>query len=389
MPSHSRENSSHRERSPEDKENVKKKLSITAEEDGSEENANADARLRPRYGSDEQRVSAPPHCIITPATEKFNADTRQRSRPGSDEKHASAPTPYCIITPATEQGTHTPAESALLNNPLYHHIRQSVINDIVEHLRESQHSSYPPALPRFVEHPCSSLATDIGLPGVALDPYSRAYVSDPNFYSGSRRVRRSHYSGQQRLDPSDYMSRESLAGMSSSRSVNRIQPMSPKIHGREPNLIAITETIVPERAGENRTTERNQLFRNSSEDFSEIENIGERAYIPEFKWDDISKWPAFIKTLPPFIWTCIKDSFSTNPYKLHPIVYMAMGICLMWCIFAKWVLVCFAIKDLAMKEWTNEQHDEARRLTDSTVSILPYVVQLVLFLFPPLLASTA
>jgi hypothetical protein len=120
------------------------------------------------------------------------------------------------------------------------------------------------------------------------------------------------------------------------------------------------------------------------------DDLNDRAYIPEFKWKDLHKWPAFIKTWPPFIWTCIQDSFSTNPYKLHPAIYLAMGLALLWCIVTKWVLVLMAVNELLEHtDWNKESEAEARRVTDMAVSMLPYVVQLVLFLFPPLLASTA
>jgi hypothetical protein len=382
VPSLSRENSGHRECSPDEKENGRKKLSTTAEEDSYDENGVTTTRQHRSSGSGEQREpDAGPQFIVTLATEV-----------------------------AADHRTHAPAEIDLRNDPTYHLIREVVISDIIEHLRNGEHRSYPPALSHFS---CPSLVPDID--GNNLDAYSQGYLRDPNYYNGSRGARRDPSS--QRPNLMDPLLRLSAAGMSSSRSVLRTQPPSPHLRGREfdAKLSAILEAQSSQGISKSRTIEHvmavpdsgkvsemdlavpdNDKVRGVNQSGSDADKVselnyeGEQVYIPEFKWQDIKLWPGFVMTWLPFVWTCIQDSFSTNPYKLHPIVYLAMGFCLIWCIFVKWVLVCVAIKNLMMLEgWTKQDEAEARRVTDMTISILPYVVQLVLFLFPPLLASTS
>ncbi|KAF2684945.1 hypothetical protein K458DRAFT_28879 [Lentithecium fluviatile CBS 122367] len=344
-------------RTSEDKK--RKKLSVTCEEDGSKDENN----VRRHYCSNSEDDAQPdntPHFLITPAT---------LPPPGSE----------------LEPEAHTPNRTALLNNPLYQHIRQSVIDDIITHLRDTQHhNTLSPTLSNVAYRSMPTALSDIG--SSVLDPYAEAYLQDPQFYNP--RFRRSRVSSQvplNHMSPTPSQLRLSLLG--SNPSVYRFNPTSP--HMRPRDLSAINEA-----SGEGVSKMQLQPVEHvapitDSSDVSNIENIGERPYIPELKWEDRYKWPAFIRTWPAFIWCCVHDSFSTNPYKLHPAIYIAMGFCLVWCIVTKWALIIVGICDVINQPWTPEAKREARRLTDSMVSILPYVVQLVLFLFPPLLASSS
>jgi hypothetical protein len=333
------------------------------------------------------------------ADEDQNEAARQHRRFNSSDDHGSEPNPHFVVTPATMpvdplKGL-TPSQLALLNNPLYQHIRRSVIHDITASLQESPRYHSPSALSNtslvssIAFRPVPSEISAHWLP--TLDSYSEAYLANPHFYNPGK-ARRSGPSSH--FHPSPTPSQQRLNLVSPEQSVRRLRAMDRST--REGDLSATTEAITsggPPHQGHTvtqmETAKPIKELSGSSDisDISDVRKISERPYIPELKWEDRKKWPSFIKTWPFFLWTTIQDSFSTNPYKLHPFVYIAMGTCLLWCILAKCALIIIGMFAMMSEPWNDNAYKEAMRLTDSTVGILPYVVQLVLFLFPPLLAS--
>jgi hypothetical protein len=345
MASFSRENSRDGDRSAEDTEKPKRKLSTTTE------------ASTPGEGADENG----------------SPSLQQRSRSTSADQHDTKYEAQPVITAATErledrEKPHSQPESTTLNQQLYQQVREAVIADIIEHLLESQRS-YEPTPSSVPNNAFPSRSSNNG--GISLNRWPKEDLKDlRRFYDlgkswSSQNIQRPFLSADGPLiGHNRHLSAipEDLSSKSPSKTPRMVEVVRPMVHSDDPCSM-------------------------------HTDDLNDRAYIPELKWKDLPKWPGFLKTWPPFLWTCIQDSFSTNPYKLHPAIYLAMGTALLWCILTKCVLILMALQELidhnGPGEWNKEQEAEARRLTDSTVSILPYVVQLVLFLFPPLLASTA
>ncbi|KAF2441287.1 hypothetical protein P171DRAFT_488841 [Karstenula rhodostoma CBS 690.94] len=86
-----------------------------------------------------------------------------------------------------------------------------------------------------------------------------------------------------------------------------------------------------------------------------------------------------------FINFCISDALYNNPYKVVPVVYLASAGLLVLCIILKEYVIFQATKRLLK----DPNHDDLfEKSLDTIASIMPVVVTLVLFLFPPLIANT-
>ncbi|KAK7181447.1 hypothetical protein DPSP01_008667 [Paraphaeosphaeria sporulosa] len=86
-----------------------------------------------------------------------------------------------------------------------------------------------------------------------------------------------------------------------------------------------------------------------------------------------------------FINFCISDALYNNPYKVVPVVYLASAGLLVLCIVIKEYVIFQATRRF-LKEPNHA--DLFEKSLDTMASIMPVVVTLVLFLFPPLIANT-
>lgn len=80
------------------------------------------------------------------------------------------------------------------------------------------------------------------------------------------------------------------------------------------------------------------------------------------------------------------ENFVANPYRLHWMVYILMMACILYCIIVKVIFGFYAFYDILVAPWDVEMELRARVAVDLAAGTLPYIVQMVLFMFPPLLA---
>ncbi|PVH95028.1 hypothetical protein DM02DRAFT_618177 [Periconia macrospinosa] len=134
----------------------------------------------------------------------------------------------------------------------------------------------------------------------------------------------------------------------------------------------------------------NPVLENTADAAHQVENKEDLANPIGVDTDADSSLPAKLKwyiRLPKYLGLVAQNTFTNNPYRLHWSVYFMMIACLFVAIFGKFAINFFAWKRylLLEEEWDGNYQAEMVSLADTIITILPYIVQLVLFFFPPLL----